>query len=370
MIASAAEKGGPGRIAVAMSGGVDSSVAALLLHRRGESLVGLSLQLHAEGGEEAASSGRCCSPRDFLDARMVAARVGFPFYVLNMEREFRRRVLDDFVGEYGRGRTPLPCAHCNTHVKFGDLVQRAATLDCRRLATGHYARLAWDGVAGRTRLLRARDPDKDQSYFLFGLEARQLDSTLFPIGELSKGEVRQLAREAGLSTADKPESMDLCFVARADTGDFLDRELSQDGSRAGDIVDRQGRILGRHRGIHHFTVGQRRGLGVGGGEALYVLEIQAPTKRVVVGSRQEQLRGGCYVPSPNWIGVDAPAKPLEATIQIRHRHPGVEGTIRPDPRGGVDVRFRTAQPAVTPGQAAVFYRGDELLGGGFIDSSR
>jgi len=370
MIGRSSENHREGRIAVAMSGGVDSSVAALILHRRGESLVGLSLQLHASGGEKALSAGRCCSPRDFMDARLVAEQVGFPFYVLNMEREFQSRVLDDFVDEYSRGRTPLPCAHCNTHVKFRDLVGRAATLNCRRLATGHYARLVWDPAGGRTRLLRARDPDKDQSYFLFGLDARQLDDTLFPIGDLNKAEVRGLAREAGLAVAEKPESMDLCFIAGEDTGAFLDRKLAGGTPLEGEIVDGDGRVLGRHRGIHHFTVGQRRGLGISGREPLYVVEIQAAARRVVVGTRQEQMRSGCYVPAPNWIGLDRLTTAMEATIQIRHRHPGVEGTIRPDGRGGVDVQFRTSQRAVTPGQAAVFYRGDELLGGGFIHAAR
>jgi tRNA-uridine 2-sulfurtransferase len=357
------------RIAVAMSGGVDSSVAALILHRQGEDLVGLSLQLYDAGAGEAGRFGRCCSPRDFLDARLVAERVGFPFYVLNMEREFRRSVIDDFVREYRDGRTPIPCAHCNTQVKFKDLLARAATLGCHRLATGHYARLAWDPATGRTRLLRARDREKDQSYFLFGLTPLQRDRAIFPVGDLSKDAVRELARQAQLGVAEKPESMDLCFLPEGDPGGFLDRELSGEGPRAGDIVDGSGKVLGKHQGIHRYTVGQRRGLGIAGSDALYVLEIQAENRRIVVGTKEEQFRESCHVPAPNWIGMDAPTKPVDAVIQIRHRHAPAEGTLRPDARGGIAIQFREAQRAVAPGQAAVFYRDDEVLGGGFIHSS-
>jgi tRNA-uridine 2-sulfurtransferase len=357
------------RIAVAMSGGVDSSVAALILHRQGEELVGLSLQLYDAGAGESGRFGRCCSPRDFLDARRVAQRVGFPFYVLNMEREFRRSVIDDFVREYREGRTPIPCAHCNSQVKFKDLLVRAATLGCHRLATGHYARLAWDPATSRTRLMRARDREKDQSYFLFGLTAYQRDHAVFPVGDLSKNAVRELAREAQLEVAEKPESMDLCFLPEGDPAGFLDRELSGEGPCEGDIVDRSGNVLGKHQGIHRYTVGQRRGLGIAGSEALYVLEIQAADRRIVVGPKKEQLRGSCHVPAPNWIGMDAPRKAVDAVIQIRHRHAPAQGTLRPDARGGVAVQFREAQRAVAPGQAAVFYRDDEVLGGGFIHSS-
>jgi tRNA-specific 2-thiouridylase len=354
------------RIAVAMSGGVDSSVAALLLHRQGQPLVGIALQLHDASEGDAGRFGRCCSPRDFLDARLAAERIGFPFYVLNLEREFRQAVIDDFIAEYAAGRTPLPCAHCNSAIKFGDLLDRAQTLGCQQIATGHYARLRWDSVAGRTRLLKAVDGEKDQSYFLFGLTSRQRDRAAFPVGDLTKARVRELAREASLAVAEKPESMDLCFVPAGGQAEFLDREIAAAQVAAGEIVNRSGRVLGTHSGIHRFTVGQRRGLGISGSEAQYVLEIQSATGRVVVGNRQEQAQAGCHVPAPNWIGVESPTKPLEATVKIRHRHPGAEATLHPDPRGGVRVHFRAKQAAVTPGQAAVFYRDDEVLGGGFI----
>ncbi len=357
-----AQEDGAARIAMAMSGGVDSSVAALLLRRQGASLVGISLHLTDVSG-----GGRCCSPRDFLDARMVAEKLDFPYYVLNMEREFRAAVIEDFIREYRSGRTPLPCAHCNTQVKFGDLLKRAELLGCGRVATGHYARLSWDGAAGRTRLWRARDREKDQSYFLFGLEDRQRDRALFPLGDLSKGAVRTLAREAGLAVADKPESMDLCFLPGGGHGVLVERETGLASETAGgDFLDRDGKILGRHRGVHHYTVGQRRGLGVSGPEPYYVVEIRASDNSVVLGTAQEQLRRECHVPRPNWIGVRPPGSPLEALVQIRHRHPGGAATLAPDPAGGVRVRFCDPQRAIAPGQAAVFYRDDEVLGGGFI----
>ncbi len=359
---------GQERIAVAMSGGVDSSVAALLLHREGRELVGLSLQLHDRSEGEAGRFGRCCSPRDFMDARLVADRIGFPFYVLNLEEEFRSRVLDDFVQEYARGRTPVPCARCNSDLKFGDLMSRARSLECEQIATGHYARRARDPVSGRSRLLRGRDPEKDQSYFLFRLTPEQMDRARFPVGDLDKHSVRALAAEAGLHVAEKPESMDICFLSEDGYRGFLERELGDRRPEGGEIVDRKGNVLGRHDGIHRFTVGQRRGLGLGGERAWYVVEIDAAGRRVVVGADSEQYRSSCLVSRPNWIGIAPPRGRVEALVQIRHRHPGEEATLEPEGTGVLRVRFRSPQRAVTPGQAAVFYRDDEVLGGGFIQS--
>ncbi len=360
---------GGGRIAVAMSGGVDSSVAALLLHRQGKQLVGLSLQLHDRSEGDPARFGRCCSPRDFLDARRVADLVGFPFYVLNMEDGFRRAVVDDFVAEYSSGRTPLPCAHCNSEIKFGDLMRRAVALGCEAVATGHYARRRRDRATGRTRLLRARDREKDQSYFLFGLTGEQLDRSLFPVGDLTKGEVRAEADRAGLPVARKPESMDICFLSRDGYRGFLQIELGGRRPGGGQFVDREGRVLGRHGGVHLFTVGQRRGLGVPGERAWYVVEIRSGTGEVVLGHEEEQYGDCLTVSRPNWIGIDPPRRSLEALVQIRHRHPGAEAVLEPAGEGEVRVRFRSPQRAITPGQAAVFYRDEELLGGGFIGAA-
>ena len=360
----------PDRVAVAMSGGVDSSVAALLLRRQGRNLVGLSLQLYDFGERDPRRFGRSCLPRDFMDARRVADQIGFPFYVFNMEEEFRRAVLDDFVAEYSAGRTPLPCAHCNSELKFGELMRRAEGLGCGQVATGHYARLGRDAATGRPRLFRAKDREKDQSYFLFGLAPEQLDRSLFPVGDLTKEEVRSLAAEAGLSVARKPESMDICFLSREDYRAFLQRNLRGSAPAPGEFVDGAGRVLGMHDGIHHFTVGQRRGLGLTGDRPWYVLEIREKERQVVLGREEEQYRSSCSVPRPNWIGVEPPRRSLEAVVQIRHRHPGSEAVIEPDRNGGVQVRFLSPQRAVTPGQAAVFYSGDEVLGGGFIGSVR
>ena len=355
------------RVAVAMSGGVDSSVAALLLHQEGRDLVGLSLQLHDRRGGEPERFGRCCTPRDFLDARRVAEQIGFPFYVLNMEEEFRRAVVGNFVREYASGRTPVPCALCNSEVKFGDLLERAGTLGCEGVATGHYARVSTDPASGRTILLRGRDRQKDQSYFLFGLSREQLNRAIFPVGNLAKDEVRGLAARAGLPVADKPESMDICFLAGEGYHAFVQKEMGERAPGAGEIVDREGRVLGNHGGVHRFTVGQRKGLGLLGGQPWYVLEIRPEQRQVVVGPETEQYRSSFMVSRPNWIAIDPPRRSLEALVQIRHRHAGAEATLEPTGGCSLTVRFRVPQRAVTPGQAAVFYRGEEVLGGGFID---
>lgn len=351
-----------------MSGGVDSSVAALLLHQEGRDLVGLSLQLHDRRGGEPERFGRCCTPRDFLDARRVAEQIGFPFYVLNLEEEFRRAVVGNFVREYASGRTPVPCALCNSEVKFGDLWERAGTLGCEGVATGHYARLSTDRASGRTILVRGRDRQKDQSYFLFGLSREQLNRAIFPVGNLTKEEVRGLAAGAGLPVADKPESMDICFLSGDGYHDFVQKEMGDSAPGAGEIVDREGRVLGNHGGVHRFTVGQRKGLGLRGGQAWYVLEIRPEQRQVVVGPDAEQYRSSFAVSRPNWIAIDPPRRSLEALVQIRHRHTGAEATLEPTGGSSLTVRFRVPQRAVTPGQAAVFYRGEEVLGGGFIDS--
>lgn len=354
------------RIVVAMSGGVDSSVAAALLKEQGYDVIGLSMQLYDQR-EGQVTFGSCCTIDDLHDARRVAASLDIPHYIVNLERRFEETVVADFVQEYLSGRTPLPCAHCNSELKFAELLDRAAALGAEAVATGHYARVVRDATAGRWRLLRGLDPSKDQSYFLFSLTQDQLAHAVFPLGDLHKTAVRELARAHGLQVADKPDSQEICFVPGNDYASVVEQR-APGAAPPGPVVDGTGRIIGQHDGVHHFTIGQRKGLGIAAPAPLYVVRIDAPSRTVVVGPKSALERTTLNAAAVNWVEGAEPAGPVRATVQIRYRHAAAAATVQPLGAGRARVEFDQPQLAITPGQAVVFYEGDEVLGGGWIAS--
>lgn len=363
-------------IAVAMSGGVDSSTVAAMLRAQGYNVVGLTMQLWNQRrlaghpGMPEQVQGRCCSIDDVYDARRVAEDLGIPYYVVSHEERFENDVVRPFVEEYLSGRTPIPCSLCNNHLKFDQLLVTARQIGADLLATGHYARCEFDPQRNRWLLKRAADARKDQTYFLFGLTQEQLSRTRFPLGEMTKPEVRETARRHELSLAEKPDSQEICFVPGGDYKKFIDAYLAEQGESlpdtSGEIVTRSGEVLGHHEGIHNFTVGQRKGLGIGGGTPLYVLQISGEKGQVTVGSGEELLSRTLIAHKMNWIALDGLREPIRIHAKIRHRHEPAPAIVENAGEGEMRVIFDEPQRAITPGQAVVFYDGDLVVGGGWI----
>jgi len=354
----------PKRVVLAMSGGVDSSVAAYLLKQQGFEVIGLFMRTGAHSESDATPSHKkgCCSALDAGDARRVADKLDIPFYALDFEQDFEQ-IIDYFADEYLAGRTPNPCVVCNNWLKFGKLWSYGRQLEADYIATGHYARLTRQD--GEARLCRGADPAKDQSYVLFGLSRKILPRLLFPIGSFQKDQVRALARDAGLGVHDKPDSVEICFVPDGDHGEFI-RRRRPELATAGHIVDTSGHVLATHDGIENFTVGQRKGLNFAAGERRYILRILPESREVVVGSKEELLSGSLRAARVNWL-IDEPASPISCRAKIRYRHLAASATVTALPDAGACVVFAEPQSAITPGQAVVFYDGDRVIGGGWIE---
>jgi len=363
-------------IAVAMSGGVDSSTVAAMLRAEGQNVIGLTMQLWNQrrlAGHEGmpeAVRGRCCSLDDVYDARRVAETIGIPYYVVNHEERFERDVVRPFVEEYLSGRTPIPCSLCNNHLKFDQLLTVAQQIGADAVATGHYARVEFDDERGRWLLKRPTDRSKDQTYFLFGLTQEQLSRTLFPLGGMTKPEVRELARKHGLALAEKPDSQEICFVPGGDYKRFLDAYLAEQGDAlpdtSGELVTTEGRVLGEHAGIHNFTVGQRKGLGVATGSPLYVIQIKGDSRQVIVGEQENLYSKTLIARRTNLIAFDELREPMRVSVKIRHRHEPAAAVLEKTAADEIRVTFDEPQRAITPGQAAVLYDQDVVVGGGWI----
>jgi tRNA-uridine 2-sulfurtransferase len=373
--ATAAEETTPGLVAVAMSGGVDSSTVAAVLLQQNRPIVGLTMQLWnqrrlPELQGDGPAQHRCCSLDDVYDAKRVAQHLNFPHYVVNFEEQFEARVVRPFVEQYLSGRTPIACTNCNTDVKFEPLLRLARQIGAERLATGHYARIRKNESTGRFELLRARDDSKDQSYFLWGLTQEQLSRSDFPLGELTKEEVRNVARQVNLPVAEKPESMELCFVPNGNYVQFIHAYSRAEGIAVnnveGDIVTEDGTVIGRHTGVHNYTVGQRKGLGFAAGKPVYVLSIDTENNRIIVGEDDALRTSAFEIENVNWISIAEPGAPVQGQGKIRHKHDPAPATIEVLPNNRARITFETPQRAITPGQAAVFYNDEVVLAGGWI----
>ena len=354
------------KIVVAMSGGVDSSVAAALLAEQGHDVIGVSMQLYDQS-EGQTSFGTCCTIDDLYDARRVAAAIGIPHYIVNFENRFDQQVVSNFITEYASGRTPIPCAHCNADLKFSTLLERALGFGAEALATGHYAQID-QAPDRRYRLRRGADPAKDQTYFLFSLTQEQLASALFPVGHLEKHAVRAHAERLQLRVASKPDSQEICFVPDGNYAAFIEK-TAPELTRPGALVSTEGDVVGVHQGVHRFTIGQRRGLGLSAREPLYVLEIRPESAQVVVGPRDALDRQSLTASGVNWVSGQSPATWRTVTAQIRYKHAAAPARVRALDDSRAEVEFDQPQSAITPGQAVVFYDGDVCLGGGWIDRS-
>ena len=356
------------KIAVAMSGGVDSTAAALILKKEGHDVIGVSMKLWE--GEGGGGKGKCCSLEDFRDARKVADMLDIPYYVINMQKEFNEKVIKTFVDDYVAGLTPNPCILCNQEMKFDLLLKKAADLGADYLATGHYSNIDYDDKRGRYILKKGKDESKDQSYFLFSMTQEQLSKTLFPLGRYCKDEIREMLRVANIHIADKAESQDICFVENGDYSSFIDKTVSEGSLHKGKILSQDGEVLGDHEGIHNFTIGQRRGLGVSSLKRLYVTNIDPESNNVTLGFESDLMTKGFIAEKMNWVSVPRLEGEMKARALIRYNSSGFDGVLSSlEDESGIKFKFAKSQKSVTPGQAAVFYDGDEVVGGGWIKRS-